>query len=558
MMEVWRERPQDDIARCRALGALFVAGGLLAIASFPLSDRHDGHPWAILAIAASALLSGTPLIVMARPLPNALVKGYMVLGTLCITASVLAGGRHGDIFAFIYVWIAIDSFYFLTPREAVTQLGLLTVAVIGVTLAGALDAAQLLMVLGTCSVGAAFIGGMNWHIRHLLARMAEVARTDWLTGVLNRRGVQEALETAMARSARRPSPLSLLAIDVDNFKALNDAHGHCVGDDALRALGEVLRGVTRATDVAGRVGGEEFSVLLPDTDEHGAYLLAERLRAAVERDQVLGATATTVSVGVATHPQHAVDVDGLTRAADHALYAAKDHGRNRVVLYSATSGDRARHAAADASSEHLAAVFVLAEAQDLRDGDTASHARTVGRYAALIARELGLDAGHIERIRAAGHLHDVGKIGVADPILRKPGSLTPEEWEQMRQHAELGARIVASANLPDISSWVLSHHERPDGTGYPQRLSADEIPLEALILSVADAYEAMTADRVYREALGPDAAREELLRGAGTQFDARVVQAFLRALDAAAPEPTPATAAAPPGPPDPSLAPARR
>jgi putative nucleotidyltransferase with HDIG domain len=174
--------------------------------------------------------------------------------------------------------------------------------------------------------------------------------------------------------------------------------------------------------------------------------------------------------------------------------------------------------------------MLLAETLDLRDVSTARHSQTVGRYAEGIARELGLSGERVERIRAAGVLHDVGKLGVADAVLQKPGPLTDEEWADMRRHPELGARILDHANLRDISGWVLAHHERLDGHGYPQGLAGEAIPLEARILAVADAYEAMTADRPYRAALGHDAARAELRACCGTQFDPAVVDAFLAVL----------------------------
>jgi putative nucleotidyltransferase with HDIG domain len=158
------------------------------------------------------------------------------------------------------------------------------------------------------------------------------------------------------------------------------------------------------------------------------------------------------------------------------------------------------------------------------------HSQTVGRYAEAAAAELGLGAARVERIRLAGLLHDIGKIGIADPILRKPGELSEAEWSEMRKHPELGARILAGANLDDISGWVLAHHERPDGQGYPAGLAADEIPLEARILAVADSFEAMTSHRVYRTAMPFDDAVDELRRHAGTQFDAAVVEAFIARL----------------------------
>jgi putative nucleotidyltransferase with HDIG domain len=167
----------------------------------------------------------------------------------------------------------------------------------------------------------------------------------------------------------------------------------------------------------------------------------------------------------------------------------------------------------------------------MRDTGTARHSQTVGCYCEMMARRLGLPRERVERIRIAGVLHDIGKIGVADSILQKPGPLDAEELEHMRKHPEIGARILGGSGLDDIRGWIVAHHERPDGKGYPRGLMGEEIPLEARILAVGDAYEAMTSDRVYRRAIGVEAARRELLTGAGTQFDARVVTAFLEALE---------------------------
>ena len=226
------------------------------------------------------------------------------------------------------------------------------------------------------------------------------------------------------------------------------------------------------------------------------------------------------------------------RAANRALYAAKRLGRDRCVVHHAQTLemlDALRDAEGGGGAEQLAAAMLLAETLDLRDVATARHSETVGRYAEQIARELGFAAPQIERVRAAGILHDIGKLGISDVILHKPGQLDAGEWLEIQRHPELGSRILEHANLRDISRWVLHHHERIDGAGYPQQLAGDAIPLEARILAVADAYEAMTADRPYRRALPVAAAREELRRGAGTQFDRDVVAAFERVLDRAEP-----------------------
>jgi HD-GYP domain-containing protein (c-di-GMP phosphodiesterase class II) len=244
----------------------------------------------------------------------------------------------------------------------------------------------------------------------------------------------------------------------------------------------------------------------------------------------------TMSFGLATFPSDGATVEALLASADQALYAAKELGRDRTVIYSdevvSADGQRGR-----SSEVHLDTLLALAEALDLRDTGTADYSQSVGRYCAMIARELGFGAGHVRRIEIAGTLHDVGKIGMPDSILRKPDKLSDQEWVEIRRHPEIGAEILGNGHFDDIRDWVLSHHERPDGRGYPNGLTREEIPIESRILAVADAYEAMTADRVYRKALGADAARAELRRCAGAQFDPHIVRAFLAALDREAGEP---------------------
>jgi putative nucleotidyltransferase with HDIG domain len=237
-----------------------------------------------------------------------------------------------------------------------------------------------------------------------------------------------------------------------------------------------------------------------------------------------------VSVGVASLPAHADSAADLVRAADSAMYHAKALGRNRSVVFSraraATRIEQAK-SAQRADAAFLGSVLALAAAFDARDSSTHQHSRMVARHAVGIAGTLGLDGDRLEEIRVAGLLHDIGKIGVPDAVLQKPGPLSSEEWAEMRRHPEIGARILTHPALADTREWVLCHHERPDGRGYPRGLTGDAIPLEAKILAVADAYEAMTADRPYRRALGSDIARAELIAGRGSQFDPEVVDAFL-------------------------------
>ncbi|MGZ4174458.1 MAG: HD-GYP domain-containing protein, partial [Solirubrobacteraceae bacterium] len=288
------------------------------------------------------------------------------------------------------------------------------------------------------------------------------------------------------------------------------------------------RSVMRQSDASARVGGEEFAMILPATDQHQAYVLAERIRRQVRETLVPQGQAMSISFGIASAPVHGDTLEELVHHADRALYVAKHLGRDRSVIYSAEV--EVERAVRFAAPEQLSAVLVLAETMDLRDAGTALHSQTVGRYAEAVARWLGLAAPHVERARLAGLLHDVGKIGVPDHVLQKSGPLDEGEWAEMRKHPELGARMLAGANLDDISGWVLAHHERPDGRGYPLGLSGDEISLEARILAVADAFEAMTGQRVYRSAMPLGDAVAELRRHAGTQFDADVVEALIASL----------------------------
>nr|MBA3300669.1 HD-GYP domain-containing protein [Thermoleophilaceae bacterium] len=207
-------------------------------------------------------------------------------------------------------------------------------------------------------------------------------------------------------------------------------------------------------------------------------------------------------------------------------------GRDRTVVYNPEVGRPARAARGrveDAGG--LSTVLALAEALDVRQRGTAEHSRTVARYSEAIARQLGIGEEKIERVRIGGLLHDVGKVGVPEALLSKPGLLTETDWPEIRRHPEVGAQIIQNSGLGDVAEWVRAHHERPDGGGYPAGLRGEEVPLEARILSVADAFEAMTSDRAHRLAMSHELARAELEAGVGRQWDERVVHALEAVLD---------------------------
>ena len=341
--------------------------------------------------------------------------------------------------------------------------------------------------------------------------------TDPLTGLRNHRAFQEDLARELGRVGRTGEPLALALLDVDDLKLANDADGHQAGDERLQALADAIRATQRATDCGYRIGGDEFAVILPGARALGAWS-SPSASAPARRDGAEGGPAFTATAGVA-EALALRSRDELVREADLALIGAK-RVRQDVAIYGPdleTVGRRRRRAPTSTTRRTLASA--LAHAVDAKDSYTRSHCQTVSQLAATVAAELGFTGERLGRMRLAGLLHDVGKIGVPDAILNKPAKLTDGEYAVMQRHALLGADIVRAADLPIEARWVRHHHERYDGGGYPDGLCGDGIPLESRIILVADAFEAMTSDRPYRRAPGEEFAIAELRRNAGTQFD---------------------------------------
>jgi diguanylate cyclase (GGDEF)-like protein/putative nucleotidyltransferase with HDIG domain len=524
--------------RWRSLGALFAAGGALTLASLALPHPEGLQAPAIAILGGLALVSGALMILAAPRLPAALgwISASLAFGTVLISGGVYFTHDADSSYGVLYLLVAFDGYFFLARRAALAHVAFVagSYAAVLVAISGPRDAPapRWLLTVGTVVVVGLLADMLRERTDLLIARLKDAASTDALTGLLNRRGFEEAIDGELERSRRTGAPLSLLVGDIDHFKRINDQFGHRHGDRALQLFGDVAMATKRRIDMAARIGGEEFALVLPATDEHGGYLMAERLRRRVREALASHGDGMSVSFGVATYPRHGETAEHLIQSGDQALYLAKRLGRDRSVIYSeeVAASLQAERPAEPATVEQLSAVLVLAETLDLRDAGTAMHSQTVGRYAERIARHIGLAPPHVERVRLAGLLHDIGKVGVPDPILRKPGLLHDAETTEMRKHPELGARILAGANLDDLSGWVLAHHERPDGQGYPAGLAGDEIPVEARILAVADAFEAMTSDRVYRPALSIEAAIAQLQDHVGTQFDARIVAAFVESV----------------------------
>jgi diguanylate cyclase (GGDEF)-like protein/putative nucleotidyltransferase with HDIG domain len=507
---------------------------LLTVALLYRSDLGEGR----LVIPAVCAGIGLLLFLFGDRVPWRVLYAAVALGTAMIAVHDWTAHNEPALsMEMLYVWLGLYSAYFFSPRVAAAQLALIS-AVYLVVLActvrlQAVPAAWFTLV-GILFPAAGLLRAVRDGVTRLVDSFSEAAMTDTLTGLRNRLALDQELPAEVERALRSDSPLSLVIGDLDFFKSVNDRLGHRAGDEALVRSARVLLRHRRAGDSIARTGGEEFTILLPAASAHEAYLVSERMRAAVEREFAESPVGLTFSFGIATYPDHGRSADSVLDAADQALYAAKALGRNRCVIFNPEiSAIFAPQPGRGADEVQLATLVSLAEALDLRDTGTADHSRMVGRYCALIAQELGLSAEHVQRVEVAGILHDIGKIGLPDAILQKPGPLDSMELTEIRTHPEIGAQILNGRGLEDLRDWVLAHHERPDGTGYPRGLPDAEVPLEAKILAVADAYEAMVADRVYRAGMEEQAARAELLRCSGTQFDSRVVAAFLSVLSAA-------------------------
>ncbi len=355
-------------------------------------------------------------------------------------------------------------------------------------------------------------------------RAMRLALTDPLTGLGNHRSFHERLQRELVAAEEAGTSLALCLVDFDNLKAVNDRFGHPVGDLVLGQVASRLRQGGEAF----RLGGDEFAVLLPRQDERQATAVARSIVERVAALDVEGVGAVTVSAGVATYPTHGSGRDELIRLADSALYWAKKDGKNRVRAYAAESILRSSGTLADTPDRaaQYRAAESLAKAVDQRDAYAGSHSQRVGDYSARIARRLGAEEPGVELTRLAGSLHDLGKLAIPEEVLRKPGTLTTAERLMVERHPQIGSRMLESLDVEPVAEWVLHHHERWDGEGYPDRLAGEQIPLGARILFVADAYDAMTSESTYRAALSQQDALAELARGAGTQFDPAVVTAL--------------------------------
>jgi diguanylate cyclase (GGDEF)-like protein/putative nucleotidyltransferase with HDIG domain len=399
----------------------------------------------------------------------------------------------------------------------------------------------------------------------------EEAITDALTGLKTRRYLMEALDEEWRLAARSGHPFSVIMLDLDGFKQVNERGGQAEGDRVLAAVATVLDARSRQSHVLARYRSDEFAILLPETNTHQAEILAERLRAALVADNVLHAHKMAASFGIATFPDHGRIPEEILKAAYSGIQLAKRCKGNcvKVVppshkpgiaernerlleayleaavkgIYSATKdtgrgdsptgpepsddGSRTDSATAAQIKPLLNSMAALAFAVEAKGPYMRGHSQAVSRLAARIATQLGLSPAEVEEIRLAGLFHDIGKLYVPESVCNKPDLLTTEEFEIMKTHAASGAKMLEPLNSKAIESFVLHHHERYDGKGFPDGLAGESIPLGARIVAVAECFHNMISDLPYKNARTFEDTLAELRRCSGTQFDPKVLTAFL-------------------------------
>ena len=425
---------------------------------------------------------------------------------IALTAIVVAadGGSTSPLALLFFVPVVFAALsYPLASVVAVAALDYVAYVIVGVA-AGQPDQQYVGFFAFSLGCVAALCG---WHARNQdrrRAALSRVSRADPLTGCLNRRGFEERFDAELSRASRSGRPLGLVMLDLDHFKEINDTRGHAAGDDVLRWAVEVMNDVVRPMDTIGRIGGDEFAVVLPGAGPDDSSAVAGRLQQAL-KDRAPS------SVGVACFPSDGADLDELQRSADAELYAGKRGREPNIKL----------------TSKELSWATTLARAVDERMAVQHEHSWKVAEYCVAIAQRHEWSEAEIELLQMAAILHDVGKVSIPDHILKKREPLSEREWTAIRKNPVRGAEMVSRIQgLEAIVPWIRHSHERLDGGGYPDGLSGDAIPLACRILHVADAFDAMTSGRPYRRSMTTEEALAELRANSGTQFDPLCVRLF--------------------------------
>jgi diguanylate cyclase (GGDEF)-like protein len=535
----------DVVLMVRAQAAFLFCGALIGILGVVLPHPDTFMTRELLILNACSWTIASVSWLLAPRISQRALRYMPAAGTVLITLSVVFSRDPTSAYALLYLFPCVYVYYFLTRMDAVLHIAFAALNYgAAILIVGSLPNApviesgsilhHLVITVGSLIVVGAMLVYLRRRVEGLMEEIVESARTDLSTGLLNSRGLAETLAVELERARMSAHRVGLLTLQVGGIMDVRARRGERAAESVIGEIGQLLDDSTRRIDAVARTGGTEFSVALPETDESTAFLLAEQILARFRRAYREWDLPLSSSIGIAAFPKHAASAEALTQSASAACEAAKALGGDRAVVYSVEledvlAGDPSR--SLTERRTHLSTVLSLAEVLDLRDARTAAHSLAVSRYCELLGREMGLPEQRVQRLRLAGMVHDIGKVGIADAILEKPGPLSPAEWDQVRRHPEMAARILGARELTDIREWVLARHEQPDGHGYPRGLSGDAIPLEARILAVAESYDAITSDRPYRPARSREEAIAELGRYAGSQFDGAVVDALVRVLE---------------------------
>jgi len=359
----------------------------------------------------------------------------------------------------------------------------------------------------------------------LLQKMSQLSMTDELTKLYNRRHFYKVLETEIERSKRYKRPLSLAILDIDRFKDYNDKFGHMGGDSVLKSLATAMVSYLRKIDSSFRYGGDEFAVIMPETDSNKAKDILERVRLKwlhMPKVESFGLeNPLGFSGGIAEFPKNAETQNSLLFLADAALYSSKRSGGYKTTLVS-EMGDIAPDMLANASLDQILA---LAATVDAKESHGYRHSIRVADIAGKMGEKVGLTGDELADLRSGALLHDIGKIGISEAILNKSENLTPIEWEIIKQHPVEGAKIISQIKkISNLAPVIRHHHERYDGTGYPDCLKGEEIPLASRIIGIADTYDTMVIQRPWGKVMSSGEAMVELERCSGTQFDPALIK----------------------------------
>ena len=464
-----------------------------------------------------------------------------IVSMLIAFASVMLTGAHLSSYKYLFLLAIVTCSVENEPKVSLSVSTISAVIILGIDLlfapAGNVNPyfESDLVLVSVFLIIAWTIGYyVNLERQHITG-LKEMIKTDSLTGLYNHRHFYDCLSEQVELSDQNQTELSLMYLDIDDFKYYNELYGHLTGDEVLRIIADMLRDDMPKNSIISRFGGEEFTVLLPNTRVEEALLIAETLRQKVhtfafEGRENMPGEALTISVGVTSYPEKAKSETDLLKYADDACYRAKFMRKNRVEAYFSIL-EELQKGADDATKEMLTSIKTLIAVINAKDRYTFRHVERVVHFCTLLAERQNFSEKDTRNLIYAAYLHDVGKINVPEDILMKPDRLTPEEWEIMKSHPYNAAEIVRNLDsLKEVLPIILQHHERYDGSGYPNRIQGDEITFLARVLSVIDSFDAMTSVRPYQQKKSLTGAIDELRRNSGTQFDPIAVEMFLETI----------------------------